>query len=216
MDVRAPFSSLPPPLVADFSHAAWRAVPSHDVDRLWNGDPAPPGLGTTARLIWTATDLWLGFECGYTELDVDDPADVDTAAERVGLWDRDVCEAFIRSAHEPHAESYKEFEVAPTGQWCDLAIHRPRVHVDWQWNSGMATASAIDSVSRVWRAVMRLPFRSLGGTPAAGDTWHANLFRIGRVEGVRHYLSYAPTGTTSLDFHVPAAFVPLMFTDGVA
>jgi hypothetical protein len=102
--------------------------------------------------------------------------------------------------------------VAPTGQWCDLVIHRPRVDVDWRWQSGMETAAEIDLASGVWRAVMRIPFTAFGTTPEEGDQWHLNLFRISRVRGVRHYLAYAPTGTETPDFHRPECFVPLVFT----
>ena len=196
-------------MAADFAHAAWRLAELHPIDRLWSGEPAPASLGTTARLLWSPTHLWLGFACGYSELDID--AEADPSVERVALWDRDVCEAFIWNPREPRDDSYKEFEVAPTGQWCDLAIHRPRVDVDWRWNSGMETAAAIDEDARVWRAVMRLPFAAFGGAPMAGDAWRVNLFRISRVQGARQYLSFAPTGTSTPDFHVPKSFVPLEF-----
>lgn len=198
-----------PPLDARFDHDAWGAASPIRIDRLWSGAAAPAGLATTARLLWTASDLWVGFTCHYTELDVDDAPD--PAVERVGLWERDVAELFVRSAHEPHAASYKEFEVAPTGQWCDLAIHQPRVDVDWRWQSGMRTAGAIDVETATWNAVMQIPFASLGGRPLAGDVWHANLFRIARVGGERQYLAWAPTGTPAPDFHVPARFLPLVF-----
>jgi hypothetical protein len=209
MLIRASLLAAPPPLTADLGHVAWRLALPHAIDRLWNGDPAPTALATTARLLWTTTHLWIGYECGYSELDID--AEIDTSVERVGLWDRDVCEAFIQHPGESREDSYKEFEVAPTGQWCDLAIHRPRVDVDWRWNSGMETAAAIDEGARTWRAVMRLPFAAFDGPPETGDTWRVNLFRISRVKGARQYLSYAPTGTSTPDFHVPARFVPLEF-----
>lgn len=209
MHVRAHACHATPPLVADFTHEAWRAAPPYALDRLWSGEPAPASLRTTARLVWTPTHLWLGFACAYVELDAD--TEVNTSVERVALWERDVCEAFIWSPREPRPDSYKEFEVAPTGQWCDLAIRRPRVDVDWQWNSGMETAAAIDEAAGEWRAVMRLPFAAFDGAPAAGDVWRVNLFRLSRVEGVRHYLAYAPTGTSTPDFHVPACFVALVF-----
>jgi hypothetical protein len=215
MKVRASHTDTPPPLTPDFARDAWRRAPTHTLDRLWDGTPAPPALTTTARIIWTTSHLWLAFECGYAELDIDAPDAVDPTTERVALWDRDVCEAFVRSPREPRPDSYKEFEVAPTGQWCDLAIHTPRVDVDWQWNSGMETAAAIDETARVFRAVMRLPFAAFDGAPVEGEVWAVNLFRIGRVNGVRQYLSYAATGTRTPDFHVPACFVPLVF-DGAA
>lgn len=209
MQVTAHFTADPPALTADLTGAAWQAAAVVPLDRTWRGEPAPPGLETTARVLWTARHLWFAYECRFTELDID--SDYDLAVERVGLWDRDVCEAFVRSAAEPRVDSYKEFEVAPTGQWCDLVIHRPRV-VDWRWQSGMETAAAIDLAGGVWRAVMRIPFAAFGQMPAVGDRWHMNLFRISRVRGVRHYLAYAPTCTETPDFHRPEHFVPLTFT----
>lgn len=201
----------PPALTADADSPLWRAVAPVAIATTWQGEAAPAELATWARLGWCESALWLAYECVYRELDVDESAAIDVTTERGALWERDVCEAFIASPAEPHARSYKEFEVAPTGQWCDLAIHRPRVDVDMGWQSGMATAAAIDAGAGRWRAVMRVPFSAFGITPTRGDVWRANLFRIGRVAGERQYLAYAPTGTPAPDFHMPGAFVPLVF-----
>lgn len=199
----------PPPLHAEVSPAAWTGAGPLHLATDWRGHPAPSSLRTSVRLGWSPAGLRVAFECAYTELDIDDRAD--TAIERDALWERDVCEAFIQSPAEPHAASYKEFEVAPTGQWCDLAIHEPRAQVDIRWQSGMATAAAIDRDRRVWRAVMDIPFDALGGAPRPGDRWRANLFRISRLDGARQYLTFAPTGTPAPDFHRPERFVPLVF-----
>lgn len=209
MHVTARFQTAPPPLAADLTHSAWQAATVAPIDRTWRGEAAPAGLDTTARALWTVGHLWFGFECAFTELDAD--TDYDTGIERVALWEHDVCEAFVRSPQEPRPDSYKEFEVAPTGQWCDLAIHRTRVDVDWRWQSGMETAAEVDHDLGVWRAVMRIPFAAFGVTPEAGDRWHLNLFRISRLHGERQYLACAPTGTDTPDFHVPERFVPLVF-----
>jgi hypothetical protein len=197
-------------LACDWALPPWPQAVRAPIARSWRGDAAAADLHTTARVSWTQEHLCVGFECAFTELDID--TEVDVTTERCGLWERDVCEAFVRSPHEPRADSYKEFEVAPTGQWCDLAIHRPRVDVDWTWRSGMQTAAEIDVPGRLWRALMRIPFSAFGtAAPRAGDVWHVNLFRISRLRGERHYLAYAPTGTPSPDFHVPERFVPLVF-----
>jgi alpha-galactosidase len=209
-----PHCAHPPALEAGFDQRPWASAGVATVARTWNGDPAPPALTTTARLLWTASDLWIAFECGYAELDID--LAPDPGVECHGLWERDVCEAFIQSPRESSADAYKEFQVAPTGQWFDAAIRRPRVDVDWRWDAGLATAAAIDANARIWRAVMRVPWAAFGGAPRAGDVWRANLFRISRVDGIRQFLAYAPTGTPSPDFHVPAAFVPLTLTGGRA
>lgn len=194
---------------ADLALPEWQTAPV-PLSRSWRGEAGPAALGTTARLLWTADALWIGFECAYVELDVD--SDPDPAVKRHGLWERDVCEAFVQSPRERGSLSYKEFEVAPTGQWFDVAIHRPRVAVDWDWNSGMRTYAAIDPHRRLWRAVMTVPFTAFGGPPRDGEPWRLNLFRIGRLDGHRHYLALSPTGTSAPDFHVPERFVPLHFT----
>lgn len=209
MHATARFQPAPPPLAAYRTHVAFQTAAVLPIDCTWRGEAAPAGLETSARTWWTADHLWFAFECSFTELDAD--VDYDPASERVGLWERDVCEAFVRSPGEPRFDSYKEFEVAPTGQWCDLAIHRPRIDVDWRWRSGMDTAAEVDHDAGQWRAVMRIPFTAFGVAPEAGDRWHFNAFRISRLRGERQYLAYAPTGTDTPDFHVPERFVPLAF-----
>ena len=209
MEIHAYFSSTPPPLTTDFTHPAWQAAVPLVLALNWHGEVAPDELRTSARLVWTTEHLWFGFECGYTELDVD--AEFDVRQERYALWERDVCEAFIRSPLEPRPDSYKEFEVAPTGQWCDLLIHRPRVDFDWEWQSGLQTAAEIDATQYIFRVVWAIPFSAFGLTPKAGDQWHGNLYRISRLNGARQFLAFAPTMTEKPDFHVPEKFVPLIF-----
>jgi Carbohydrate-binding family 9 len=196
-----------PHLDTDFEHEAWSRARLLTIDRDWRGEAAPDRLRTTARVLWSADEILIGFECEYTELDVDEEFDLNE--ERHALWDRDVCEAFIRSPLEPHERIYKEFEVAPTGQWCDLLVDRLSMTHDWQWRSGMRTATRIDE--KIWRAVMAIPFTAFGTRPIEGDVWSANLFRISRLSGERRYLAFSPTYTEQPSFHVPERFVNLHF-----
>ncbi len=196
----------------EFESGAWSLAIPQVIDQDWRGRPAPPVLATTARLLWNERELVIGYECGYVELDMDEDAVVEV--ERHALWDRDVCEAFIRSPREPHAQSYREFEVAPTGQWCDLLVDRSRMWHDWEWRSGMRTAARIDPHpvgGGVWRVAMAIPFTAFGGRPQVGERWQANLFRISRVAGERQYLAFSPTLTEVPNFHVAGAFVDLYF-----
>jgi hypothetical protein len=198
-----------PPLEANFNHDCWHQACPLPLDFNWQGAPAPPELRTAARVIWTRDELWIGFECSYTELDIDE--EFDPRKERYALWERDVCEAFIRSPLELSERVYKEFEVAPTGQWCDLLVDRLHMQHDWEWQSGMRTACQIDQAEHVWRVVMALPFAAFGCRPEKGDCWQGNLFRISRLNGERHYLALAPTLTERPNFHVPERFVALKF-----
>ena len=198
-----------PMLDTDFDDQSWRSTQPLIIDRCWNGQPSPPELRTIARVLWSKEELLFGFECGYTELDLDQEFDLNE--ERYALWDRDVCEAFVRSPLDPHEKYYREFEVAPTGQWCDLIIDRSQMSHDWRWRSGMRTASRIDEDEKIWKAVMAIPFAAFGCRPQANEIWQANLFRISRFAGERQYLSLSPTFTEIPNFHLPERFVNLRF-----
>lgn len=197
------------PWTTTFGTWGWEAAPVVSLATNWKGDPTPPELETTVRLLWNDEALCLGFECRYTELDVDEAPD--PTVERYALWDRDVCEAFIRSPREPHARHYREFEVAPTGQWCDLIVDRDRMSADWEWRSGMRTLARVDPDAQRWWVVMALPFAAFDGAPARGEVWQGNLFRISRRHGERHYLTYSPTHTAIPNFHLAESFVDLRF-----
>jgi hypothetical protein len=193
----------------DFEAGSWRKALPTVIEYDWRGDAAPQELATKVRLLWNDKEVVIGYECRYTELDVDDNPEV--GVERHALWDRDVCEAFIRSPLEPHAQSYREFEVAPTGQWCDLLVDRSKMWHDWEWQSGMRTLAQIDREDRVWRVVMAIPFLAFGCHPRPGDCWQGNLFRISRLAGERRYLTFSPTRTEVPNFHVATAFVDICF-----
>lgn len=201
--------SLSPELTTTFTDACWQLAQPFIIHRNWQGDAIPPELHTIARVLWSEAEILFGFECAYTELDVDEVFDI--SQERHALWDRDVCEAFIRSPIEPHEQWYREFEIAPTGQWCDLLVDRSVMWHDWEWKSGMRTASEIVEAEKIWRVVMAIPFSAFGCTPKLGDTWHGNLFRISRLNGERQYLAHSPTLTEKPNFHVADKFVPLRF-----
>lgn len=198
-----------PSLTTDFNDECWRRGSVLTINRNWRGEIAPVELSATARLVWSGEEILFGYECAYAELDVDQEFDVNE--ERYALWDRDVCEAFVRSPLEPHEKCYREFEVAPTGQWCDLIVDRLRMWSDWEWKSGMRTVSEINESEKIWRVTMAVPFEAFGCKPQPGDVWRANLFRISRLNGERQYLALAPTFTEKPNFHVAEAFIELRF-----
>lgn len=211
MEIIATFQSAAIPFNLDFTAPFWRSSVIHSIANNWQGQAAPSELMTTARLLWTPKEIILGYECYYRELDIDEVFDVNV--ERHALWDRDVCEVFIRSPLEPDDRIYKEFEVAPTGQWVDLLINRIDLTHDWKWKSGMKTLAQIDEAQKIWRAAMAIPFSAFEIYPQPGDEWKANLFRVSRLNGERQFLAYAPTFTEKPNYHVPEKFVTLRFED---
>lgn len=202
-----------PQVNTDFSGQIWQSAQPLAIKHNWRGEAAPADLRTEVRVLWSELELIFGFECGYTEIDADD--EFDLTEERHALWDRDVCEAFIRSPIEPHDKYYREFEIAPTGQWCDLLVELSptgeRMWHDWKWRSGMRTIGEINQSENIWRAVMAIPFSAFGCRPEPQDVWQANLFRISRLNGERQYLTLSPTFTEQPNFHVAERFVELRF-----
>jgi hypothetical protein len=200
-----------PQLNVNFDQESWQRADRLIINKNWRGDQVPEQLHTSARLLWSDDEIIFGFECGYTELDIDEVFNRDE--ERHALWDRDVCEAFVRSPIEPHGKRYREFEVAPTGQWCDLIVDRSEMWHDWEWKSGMRVAHEINKSEKVWRAAMAIPFDAFGCKPEIGDIWKANLYRISRYKGERQYLTLSPTLTEEPNFHVAESFVNLCFVE---
>ena len=195
--------------IARFDDNAWDAAAPVIIDKYWSGEPAPPGRTAEVRLLWSDKDLYVRFDAAQTEpLVVSDSPELSQKA--MGLWERDVCEIFIApDAARPN--KYFEFEIAPTGEWLDLAIELDgdqRI-TDAEYNSKVRHAARIDK-DRV-NMSLAIPFASLGSTPASGDWWLGNLFRCVGSGSSRGYLAWQPTFTDKPNFHVPTCFAPFLF-----
>lgn len=174
------------------------------IETYWNGDRCSSGRVFACSLSWSDSGLSVIFDGRQNETMI---ASTEPVLERktIGLWERDVCEIFIApDRNEPRR--YFEFEVAPTGEWLDLAIDLTsgeRV-TDWDYNSGMEAAAKIED-GRVLMA-MKIPWDAFGRKPQAGDVWSGNIFRcVGEGES-RGYLAWQPTMTAKPNFHVPEKF----------
>ena len=186
-------------------------VPTVDffIEKYWSGAAAPVGRQFETRLLWSDEELYVRFAANQDEpMIVSANPALETKTMR--LWERDVCELFIAPDRE-EPRRYFEFEVAPTGEWLDVAINLTsgeRV-TDWDYASGMEAAARIEE-GRVTMA-MRIPWEAFGRKPEAGDIWLGNIFRcVG--EGVdRGYLAWRPTMTEKPNFHVPEAFGKFVF-----
>lgn len=179
------------------------------VTTYWSGQAVPESRRFGARLLWTETFLYVRFDAEQHEpLVINECSNL--AEKVIGLWERDVCEIFIAPDRACPAR-YFEFEIAPTGEWLDLAIEiRDGERItDWEYRSEMRSAAAIAGSSLV--EVIRVPFAALGGTPSTGDIWLGNIFRCVGSGVDRGYLAWRPTMTDKPAFHVPAAFGEMHF-----
>jgi hypothetical protein len=169
-------------------------------------------LKTEIRGFWTDTDLYLLFSCPYSVLNLFLPAD--NSGPRVKLWDRDVVEMFLGDDWT-NIRHYREFEIAPTGDWIDLAIDLDHSSYDHKWRSGWQTMARIDEKAKVWYAAARIPLRAVSSAAVTpGTKWRMNLYRI---EGLgedpqRHFMCWQPTCVVNRDpNHVPENFGTLQF-----
>jgi hypothetical protein len=195
--------------VSQLNDSEWKASQPVQIDRYWSGKIAPAGRHAEARILWSNKALHIRFVCNQWEplIAADKPQ---IEKKTMNLWDRDVCEIFI--APDPNVvERYLEFEVAPTGEWLDCAIHLTsgERESDWKFNSHMTAAAKIEK-DRVTTA-MRIPWNQWLHQPQQGERWRVNLFRCVGKDPNRGYLAWQPTRTPEPLFHVPQAFGSLIF-----
>jgi alpha-galactosidase len=174
----------------------------------WQGKNPDDQRETEVRVLWSATTLYLRFECRYRDLYVFE--DSDSNGRRDHLWDRDVAEAFVQP--DPTREhNYREFEVSPNGMWIDLDIF-PGGLADLK--SGLKKSVVLDVKAHRWTAELAIPIKALIATFDPKAVWRANFYRVEGKAEPRAYLAWRPTGTAKPNFHVPSAFGRLRFAGG--
>ena len=171
-----------------------------------------PNLRTEVKGFWTDTHLYLLFICPYRALNLFLPAQGNS--DRDKLWDKDVVEMFLGDDWK-NIRHYREFEIAPTGDWVDLAIDLNKESYDQTWSSGWQAQARIDEKAHLWYAAAKIPLKSISSSGVRpGTRWRMDLYRI-EGEGPdtqRHFLCWQPTCVVNHDpNHVPEAFGTLLF-----
>ena len=190
--------------IGEIDHQFWQKAKEVTIDKYWSGKKAPTGRQFKAKLLWSETALYVRFEANQAEpLVISDAPDL--SSKTIGLWDRDVCEIFL-APNAKEFRKYFEFEVAPTGEWIDLAVYQMRNKriTDREYSSGMKTSALIEK-DKIWIA-LKIEWKAFGKTPKAGEIWKGNLFRCLGEGETRGYLAWQATKTDQPNFHVPAAF----------
>ena len=211
-----PYVSQSSELNTDPHSPTWSRAASTWIEKDCTHQIDYPKIKTEVRGFWTDSDLYLLFISPYTELNLWLPAD--NSKDRLKLWDRDVVEFFLGDDWT-NINVYREFEIAPTGDWVDLAIDLNRRDSDYNaaaWNSGWQRLGRIDKKKHVWYAAAKVPIRSVSEKPVtAGTRWRANLYRIDGLgaDPQRRFMCWQPTCVTKRDAnHVPEHFGTLVFT----
>lgn len=169
-----------------------------------DGSVVPPHLHTSIRSAWNESSLFVLFEVTYSRLRLT-PENVprEPSGKTLRLWEHsDVVECFIGS-NAAATRRYKEFQVAPDGRWIDIAIDQnaDTCTGDMLWISGARFRSTVDHPSNCWRAIMDIPWRSLGISPLLHTVLDCNFYRAtGKFHGDELY-AWSPTGYGDNCFH---------------
>ena len=212
---QVPHAAGDPAITADPASPIWRNASVAVISKDCSKELDYPALRSEVRAFWTNQHLFLLFRCPYKELNLWLPAQ--GGGPRNKLWDRDVVEMFLGDDWT-NIRHYREFEIAPTGDWIDLAIDLDHQSYDQSWRSGWTTAAHIDETAHIWYAAARIPLSAVSSAPVKpGTKWRANLYRIDGLGGdpVRHFMCWQPTCVVNRDpNHVPENFGTIEFTAG--
>lgn len=190
--------------IDDLENECWGIAGEILIDRYWSGEKASAERHLKAKLLWSDKALYVYFDANQAEpLVMSDSPNLTSTTD--GLWNRDVCEIFV-APDQNQPRKYFEFEIAPNGEWLDLAIDLTGIErkTDWNYKSGMKSFAKIEG-SKI-RSAAKIEWKAFGSTPKAGDIWLGNLFRCVGKNPNRGYLAWSPTGTELPNFHVPDKF----------
>jgi hypothetical protein len=192
--------------------ATWKNAASVWMSKSCSRELEYADLKTEIKGFWTNTDLYLLFVCPYRSLNVFLPPQNDK--ERHGLWDKDVVEMFLGDDWE-NIRHYREYEIAPTADWVDLAIDLDHRGQGEAWQSGWKLTARIDEKAKIWYAACQIPLKSVSEKEVKpGTRWRANLYRIdgGGPDSQRRFMCWQPTCAGKRDSnHVPENFGTLVF-----
>jgi hypothetical protein len=210
--ISIPHVAKAPELSTDPHSKTWAHASSAWIEKDCSQRLDYPKLKTEVRGFWTDSDLYLLFISPYTELNLWLPAD--NTKDHIKLWDRDVVEFFLGDDWTD-IKHYREFEIAPTGDWVDLAIDLNKEKYEASWDSGWQRQGRIDEANHVWYAAARVPLKSVSEAAVEpGTKWRANLYRIDGLgeDPQRHFMCWQPTCVVNRDpNHVPEHFGTLIF-----
>ncbi len=198
----------------------WSRLAPLDDFRLADGRGIPQ-LPTEVKACWDERNLYLAIICIDTDIwgtmrQRDDP-----------IYEEEVAEAFLCSGHD--LTRYFEFEFSPHNVVFDARIEclengdRRFMKAELAWNcvglrSAVQVVGTVDDnrdVDDKWTVEVALPFTEIGRNgraPAPGERWRANFYRIDRA-GEGEFSCWSPTLADPPNFHVPARFGSLLFSE---
>jgi len=191
---------------------AWSRTEVFRDFRLTNGEVRPT-YPTEFRACWDSKYLYLAFVCT-------DPRIVAKHTTRdATVYEDDCVEAFLSSDGYP--KRYFEFEFNPRNTQMDASVVFAKTGqektVDYGWNcAGLDSATRVEGkgATQQWTIEIALPFSEIGRkhkTPAVGEEWRANFYRIEYATRPEEFICWSPTILPS--FHTPERIGKLLFME---
>lgn len=144
---------------------------------------------------------------------------VQNTEDRGSVWEDSCCELFLQV---PGDENYYNFEVNAAGKL--VASYGPgrasRKSLDDEAFADIVRIAEIHGAQDFaggiwsWRIILMIPFRLMGlDSDKLPASLRGNIYKCGDKTAHPHYLSWAPVGTPSPDFHRPEYFGEFLLTD---
>ncbi|KAB2926023.1 MAG: hypothetical protein F9K22_01660 [Bacteroidetes bacterium] len=179
-----------------------------------DGRPVPETIRTEAGLQWNDRGLLAFFRGRFITLrgeTILPPGVLEQKTKH--LWEKsDVFELFVGPG-AAESRMYKEFQVAPNGEWIDIDVFLALGTSNHDWYSGCAMRSFVDEGERRWCAVMELPWTCFGARPETERPWYVNFYRASGAFHGDELLAWSPVGTGPKCFHRPEHFGRIEFIE---
>lgn len=205
----------PVPMDASWNKGVWASAPTIGPFAN-NRDASPSSIRTEAKLLYDHKFLYVAFR------NIDTNIWATMTTRDAPLWEEEVDELFIQASTQ--STNYIELEINPLGTIFDaylLDIRKPLHYESWnseKLQSAVQVKGTVDGKpgDKEWTSVIALPLEDVVTAPHTppqpGDRWRINLYRIERLP-VSARLAWSPT---LKDFHVPARFGEIVFSDRTA
>jgi len=134
-------------------------------------------------------------------------------------WEDSCCEIFLQV---PGNSEYCNFEVNAAGKMTAArgTGRSDRVSLSKEEFAGIVRMAEIEGPKDFaggiwsWRVILMIPFELLGlDSEALPESLRGNIYKCGDKTAHPHFLSWAPIGTASPDFHRPEYFGEFLLKD---
>ena len=134
-------------------------------------------------------------------------------------WEDSCCEIFLQA---PGSAEYCNFEVNAAGKMTAArgTGRGDRVSLKPEEFEQIVRIASIEGTQDfsggvwTWRVILLIPFELMGLDPdAMPASLRGNIYKCGDMTAHPHFLSWAPIGTPTPDFHRPEYFGELVFSE---